>query len=169
MARIIRHQLGFFHADNATIVGDVVIGQDANFWFGSVVRADVARIEIGARVNIQDGVIIHADSGNSVTIEDDVSIGHGAVIHGQRIGQGTLVGMGARILGRTIIGRECIIGGGAVVPPGMVVPDGSVVLGVPGSVSRAVNDKDLQHMRWIPGHYVQLAWRWTRDEFPSLT
>ena len=169
MACILRHQLGFFHADNAVIVGDVVIGEDANFWFGSVVRGDVARIEIGRRVNVQDGVLIHADSGNPVVIEDDVSIGHGAVIHGQRIGQGTLVGMGARIMGRTIIGRECIIGGGAVVPPGMVVPDGTVVLGVPACVTRPVNDKDLEHMRFLPGHYVQLAWKWTRGEFASVT
>ena len=163
MPRILRHQLGFFHADNAVIVGDVVIKEDANFWFGSVVRGDMARIEIGRRVNVQDGVLIHADSGNPVVIEDDVSIGHGAVIHGQRIGQGTLVGMGARILGRSIIG------GGAVVPPGMVIPDRMVVLGVPACVTRPVSDKDIEHMRWIPGHYVQLAWNWTRGEFPSLT
>ncbi|HET6252334.1 MAG TPA: gamma carbonic anhydrase family protein [Tepidisphaeraceae bacterium] len=147
----------YFVANNATIMGDVTIGELASFWFNAVVRGDVAPITIGRRVNVQDGACIHCDAGIPNTIEDDVTIGHRAVVHGTFVGRGSLIGIGAILLGRSRVGKECLIGAGPVVPPGMEVPDGSVVMGVPGRITRPVSEKNLQYMRWLPGHYVELA------------
>lgn len=156
---------GFYHAPNALIAGDVQIGTDSSVWFGAVIRGDVAPIRIGARVNVQDGCTIHCDSGHEQVIEDEVSIGHQAVVHCVRVGEGTLIGMGARVLGKTKIGRECIIAAGAVVPEGMEVPDRSVVMGLPGRIRRGVSDEEIRYIRWISPHYVALARRWANGEF----
>lgn len=148
---------GVFLAHNATVVGEVEIGQDASVWFNAVIRGDVAKITIGQRVNVQDGAIIHCDSGLANVVEDDVTIGHAAVVHGVRVGAGSLIGMSATLLGRTDIGRQCLVAAGCVVPPGLVVPDRSVVMGVPGKIVRLVTDADLQYMAWLSAHYVALA------------
>jgi len=168
MPRFLLSPAGFYYADNAIIAGDVQLGADCSVWFGAVIRGDVAAIRIGSRVNIQDQSAIHCDSGQMQVIEDDVSIGHAAVVHGMRVGRGTLIGMGARVLGRSSIGSECIIAAGAVVPEGMVVPDHSVVMGVPGRIRRGVSEDELKYIRWIPPHYVRLAQRWSAGEFKSL-
>ncbi|MBA3272782.1 MAG: gamma carbonic anhydrase family protein [Chthoniobacterales bacterium] len=148
---------GFYTANNATIVGDVTIGAESSVWFNVVVRGDVAPISIGKRVNVQDGAIIHCDSHVPNVMEDDVSIAHGAIVHGMHVGRGTLIGMGAILLGRTKIGSECLIAAGAVVPPGWEVPDRMVVMGVPGKIVRGVKDEELKYMRWLSSHYVELA------------
>jgi carbonic anhydrase/acetyltransferase-like protein (isoleucine patch superfamily) len=168
LAKMLRASQGFYYAPNALIAGDVQIGADSSVWFNAVVRGDVAPIRIGARVNVQDGAIIHCDSGRQQVIEDEVSIGHQAVVHCVRVGEGTLIGMGAHVLGRSTIGRECIIAAGAVVPEGMEVPDRSVVMGVPGRIRRGVTDEELRYIRWISPHYVALAQRWANGEFRSL-
>jgi carbonic anhydrase/acetyltransferase-like protein (isoleucine patch superfamily) len=154
----------YFVANSAVIVGDVTIGEQASFWFHAAVRGDVAPVTIGRRVNVQDGCVIHCDTGVPNVIEDDVTIGHRAVVHGTHVGQGTLIGMGAVVLSRTKIGRECLIGAGTVVPPGLEVPDRMLVVGVPGRIVRPVGEKDLEYMRWLTGHYVELAERYTREE-----
>ena len=156
---------GYYVAYNATLTGDITIGADSSFWFNAVVRGDVAPVTIGARVNLQDGACIHCDTDFANVIEDDVVIGHGAIVHGVRVGAGSLVGMGATLLGRSDIGKECLIAAGAVVSPGMVVPDGSVVMGVPGKIVRPVKDSDLQYMRRLAKHYVQLAQRYVNGDF----
>jgi carbonic anhydrase/acetyltransferase-like protein (isoleucine patch superfamily) len=168
MARILLSPAGFYHADSAVIAGDVTLGKDANIWFGAVIRGDVAAIRIGARVNVQDNAVIHCDSGKLQVIEDDVSIAHAAVVHGVRVGCCTLIGMGAKVLGRATIGRGCIIAAGAVGPEGMEVPDGAVVMGVPGRIRRQTTPEEIAHIQWIPPHYVRLAQRWVRGEFTSL-
>lgn len=168
MARMILSPAGFYCADTAVIAGDVTLGAGANVWFGAVIRGDVASIRIGARVNVQDNAVIHCDSGRLQTIEEDVSIGHAAIVHGIRIGAGTLIGMGAKVLGRAVIGKGCIIAAGAVVPEGMEVPDGSVVMGVPGRVRRSPTPEEIAHIGWIPPHYVRLAQRWVNGEFRSV-
>jgi carbonic anhydrase/acetyltransferase-like protein (isoleucine patch superfamily) len=159
-----RTPAGYYLAHNATVTGDVTIGEDSSLWFNAVVRGDVAPVTIGRRVNVQDGSVIHCDSGVPNDIEDDVTIGHRAIVHGMFVGQGTLVGMGAILLGRTRIGRECLVAAGAVVPPGLVVPDRMLVMGVPGRVARPVNEDDLKYMRWLSGHYVKLAARYVLEE-----
>src|SRR5688572_4373406 len=161
----------YFVSHNSTIVGDVTIGELASFWFNAVVRGDVAPVTIGKRVNVQDGVVIHCDTGVPNVIEDDVTIGHGAIVHGAFVGQGTLIGMGSVLLSRTRIGRECLIAAGAVVPPDLVVPDRHLVVGVPGRVARPIGEKDLEYMRWLTGHYVELADRYAGggDVRPQLS
>jgi carbonic anhydrase/acetyltransferase-like protein (isoleucine patch superfamily) len=160
---------GFYVAHNATITGDVTIGPQSSFWFNTVVRGDVAPVTIGARVNAQDAVVIHCDNGIPNVIEDDVSIGHGAIVHGKFVGRGTLIGMAATLLSRTQVGRGCLVGAGAVLPPGMIVPDRSVVMGVPGKVVRQVTEKDLEYLRWLPGQYIGLSERYLRGEVIELS
>ena len=163
-----KSKYGFFLAPNSIVVGDVLLGEDSSVWFNAVIRGDVAAIRIGKRTNVQDGVVIHCDTGEPNTIGDDVTIGHSAIIHGTSVGDGTLMGMGAKLLGRTVVGRECLIGAGAVLSPGTVVPDRSVVMGIPGRVVRPVSEKDLEYMRWLPAHYVELAKKYAGDGFRSV-
>lgn len=148
---------GSYRAFNAVVVGDVLAGTDSSFWFNAVVRGDVARVSIGERVNVQDNAVIHCDTGVEHIIGDDVTIGHGAIVHGKRVGNGSLVGMGATVLSRAEIGQNCLVAAGAVVPPGLIVPDGQVVMGVPGKVVRPVKPEELEYMRWLVPHYVKLA------------
>jgi carbonic anhydrase/acetyltransferase-like protein (isoleucine patch superfamily) len=148
---------GYFLARSSIVVGEVGIGELASFWFGAVVRGDVAPVTVGRRVNVQDNAVVHCDSGVPNVIEDDVTIGHGAIVHGMFVGQGSLIGMGATLLGRTKIGRGCLVAAGAVVPPGLEVPDGMAVMGVPGKIVRPVKDEERQYMRWLTDHYVELA------------
>ncbi len=155
----------YFLAHNATLTGEIIIAEHASFWFNAVVRGDVAPITIGKRVNVQDGAIIHCDSGVPNVIEEDVTIGHAAVVHGAFVGAGSLIGMHATLLGRTKIGRECLIAAGAVVPPGLEVQDRMVVMGVPGRIVRAVSAEELEYMRWLVPHYVKLAERYVAGEF----
>ena len=155
---------GYFLAHNATLTGEITIGQHASFWFGSVVRCDVAPITIGRQVNVQDCAVIHCDTDVPNIIEDDVTIGHSAIVHGAFVGRGSLIGMGAKVLGQTRIGAECLIAAGAVVPPRLEVPDRSVVMGVPGKIVRNVSDEELKYMRWLAPHYVEIAEKYARGE-----
>jgi carbonic anhydrase/acetyltransferase-like protein (isoleucine patch superfamily) len=165
MALFKRFRDGSLRANNAVITGDVTIGELSSFWFNAVVRGDVAAITIGRRTNVQDGAVVHVDTGVPNVIGDDVVIGHGAIVHGQAVGDGSLIGMGATVLSRTVIGRECLIAAGAVVPPDLIVPDRMVVMGVPGKIVRAVKEKEFEYMRWLRGHYVELAERYVSGEF----
>jgi carbonic anhydrase/acetyltransferase-like protein (isoleucine patch superfamily) len=155
---------GYFLAHNATLTGDVTIGELASFWFNAVVRGDVAPITIGRRVNVQDAVVIHCDNDVPHVIEEDVTIGHGAIVHGEFVGRGSLIGMGATLLGRTRVGRDCIIAAGAVVSPGTAVPDGMVLMGVPGKVVRPVKEEERAYMRWLITHYVEIAGKYVAGE-----
>lgn len=159
---------GFYVAHNATVVGDVSVGEQTSFWFNAVVRGDVAPVRIGRRVNVQDGAIIHCDSGVANEIGDDVTIGHAAVVHGMSVGNGTLIGMSATVLGRSRIGGECLIAAGAVVPPGLEVPDRMLVMGVPGRIVRPVSEEELKYMRWLRGHYIQLAESYLKGDFSRV-
>ena len=159
---------GAYIANSAAVIGEVVLGAEASVWFSAVVRGDVAPITVGERVNIQDGAVVHCDTGIPNRIEDDVTIGHRAVVHGVRVGRGSLVGMGAVLLGRTEIGEECLIAAGAVVPPGTIVPDRSLVVGVPGKVVRPVNDKEHEYLRWLSRRYLELCQRYEAGEFDAV-
>jgi len=165
MAYFTKTLAGWYRANNCTVVGDVVLGEDASVWFGAVIRGDVAPVRIGRRVNVQDNAVVHCDTGVENVIEDDVVIGHGAIVHGQFVGRGTLVGMGATLLGRTKIGSECLIAAGAVVPPGLVVPDRMAVMGVPGKIVRPVKEEELLYMRRLTTHYVELAQKYVDGVF----
>lgn len=131
-----------FVASGARIVGDVRLEEGASVWYNAVLRGDSASIVVGARSNLQDNVSVHVDAGHGVVIGDDVSVGHNAVVHGCRIGDGSLIGMGSVVLSGARIGAGCLIAGGAVVLEGTLVPDGSLVAGVPAKVRRALTDDE---------------------------
>ncbi len=144
-------------ADNATVVGDVRLGVDANIWFGVTIRGDDSWIEIGPATNVQDNTVIHADVDAPHRIGTGVTIGHGALLHGVEIGDHCLIGMGAKLLGGSRIGEYCIIAAGALVLENKVIPPRSVVVGVPGKVVRSVTEAELAGLRWNAQHYVKRA------------
>ncbi len=153
-------QLGrdVFVAPNASVIGDVVIGDDSSVWFGTVIRGDAYPIRIGARTNVQDNVVIHITGGKAATtIGDDVTIGHLALVHGCTIGSRCLVGMGSIVLDGAVIEDECLIAAGALVPPGMHVPARSLIMGRPGKVVRLLSPGDLEHIRDAAAVYVTHA------------
>jgi len=126
-----------FVADTARVIGRVTLGRGSSVWYGAVLRGDVHTITVGARVNVQDGTIVHVTAGRHATvIEDDVTIGHRAVIHGCHLGARALIGMGAVILDGAVIGADSVIGAGSVVSPRTVIPEGVLALGAPAKVVR---------------------------------
>jgi len=133
-------------AENCTLRGEVTVGAHASLWFHSVLRGDTAPIRIGERSNIQDGCILHTDLDLPVEIGDDVTVGHGAIVHGARVEGEVLVAMRATVLSGAVIGRRCIIGAGALVPEKAVIPSGSLVLGIPGKVVRSLSDLEVQRI-----------------------
>lgn len=153
MERIGEH----FQASNAAICGDVSIGADSSFWFGASARGDVAWIRLGRKVNVQEQAVLHVDTGKPLEIGDEVTIGHGAIVHCAKIGDGALIGMGAVLLTEAVIGKNAIVAAGAVVSPGTVVPDGHVAMGVPAKVVRPVREQELLDARANMEHYVELA------------
>ncbi len=149
---------GVFVAPNATVLGDVEIGEGSSIWYGTVLRGDVFPIRIGARTNLQDNTVVHVTNGKaSTTVGDDVTVGHLALIHGCTIGSRCLVGMGSIVLDNAIVEDECFIAAGALVPPGMRVPSRSLVMGRPGKVVRSLREADLAQIREAAELYVGYA------------
>ncbi|MFT5733778.1 MAG: carbonic anhydrase/acetyltransferase-like protein (isoleucine patch superfamily) [Planctomycetota bacterium] len=146
---------GAFAATNATLTGNIELGGGANVWFGCVLRGDDALIQIGARTNVQDLTMIHADVDVPNIIGEEVTIGHRCVLHGATVGDRCLIGMGAVLLGGSVIGEGSIIGAGAVVKEGMVVPPRSLVVGIPGKVIREVSEAQLEGIRASADGYVR--------------
>lgn len=144
-------------ADNATVVGDVRLGRDANVWFGVTLRGDDSWIEVGPETNIQDNTCVHVDLDAPLRIGQGVTIGHGVILHGIEIGDYALLGMGCIVLGGARIGEYCLIGAGTLVKERAVIPPRSVVLGAPGRIVRQVTDAEIEAMRWRARHYVQRA------------
>ncbi len=152
-------------AENATIIGDVIIGDDCSIWYNTVLRGDVNSIRIGNRVNVQDGTVIHTLYQKSVTIiEDDVSIGHNVVIHGAKIESGALIGMGAIVLDHAVIGEGAIIAAGSVVLSGTQVEPGSIYAGVPAKFVKNVDPEQSKEMNQkIANNYIMYA-GWFKEE-----
>lgn len=126
-------------ADIAVLIGRVVLGAQANIWFGAVLRGDNEEIRVGAGSNVQENAVLHTDMGYPLTIGESCTIGHQAMLHGCTIGEGTLIGMGATILNGARIGAGCLIGACALITEGKVIPDGSLVMGSPGRVVRTLD------------------------------
>jgi carbonic anhydrase/acetyltransferase-like protein (isoleucine patch superfamily) len=152
-----------FIAANAIIVGDVVLGKNTSVWWSVVIRGDNDRITLGDNVNIQDGSVLHTDEGVPLRLENDVSVGHLAMLHGCTVKEGSLIGINAVVLNRAVIGRECLIGANSLIPEGKVIPDRSLVLGSPGRVVRQLGDDEVKMIRWISQHYVENAARYLRE------
>ena len=147
-----------FIAPNATVIGDVELGDESSIWFGCIVRGDVFPIRFGARTNLQDGSVVHVTGGKArTTVGDDVTIGHMALLHGCTIGSRTLIGMGSIILDGAVIGDECIIAAGSLIAPGAKIPARSLVMGRPGKVVRTLADEDLGWVREAGSLYVGYA------------
>jgi carbonic anhydrase/acetyltransferase-like protein (isoleucine patch superfamily) len=146
-----------FIAPTATVVGDVSLGADTGIWFGAVIRGDKDRIEIGTGSNIQDNAVVHTSRGFPALIGMEVSVGHGAILHGCTICDRVLVGMGAIIMNGARIGEDTIIAAGAVVTEGSQVPPGSVVMGVPGKVVKQATPGQKEGIRRNAESYIALA------------
>ena len=146
-----------FVAPNATVIGDVTLTANVSIWFSAVVRADKDRIVIGEGTNIQDNCVVHTSTGHPVIVGSNVSVGHGAILHGCTLGDQVLVGMGAIVLNGAKVGPGTLIGAGAVVTEGMDVPAGSVVVGVPGKVIKQTTGAQKEYILSNARAYVHLA------------
>jgi len=145
----------YFIADNATVIGSVIINNNVSIWFNAVIRGDYEPISIGENTNIQDGVVVHTDEGIPMFIGRGVTVGHVAMLHGCNIGDNSLIGINAVILNNAKIGNNCIIGANSLISEGKEIPDGSLVLGSPGRVIRKVTDDEIRDLKLSAEHYVQ--------------
>jgi carbonic anhydrase/acetyltransferase-like protein (isoleucine patch superfamily) len=142
-----------FVAPTAVVVGAVSMGPRSSIWYGAVARADHETIEIGADSNVQDGCTLHSDPGFPLVLGRGVTVGHNVVLHGARVDDDVLVGMGSVVMNGAHIGSGSIVAAGAVVTPGTQIPPGSVVAGVPASVMRQATEEDLEHIRGNAASY----------------
>ena len=144
-----------FVAKNATVIGDVTVEEDANSWFGAAIRGDMDSIYIGKGSNVQDNAVVHVDKGFPVKIGENVTIGHGAIVHGCTVGNNVLVGMGAIILNGAKIGDNCIIGAGAMVTQNKEIPANSLLMGCPAKVVREVDEQGAESTRQNALRYIE--------------
>jgi carbonic anhydrase/acetyltransferase-like protein (isoleucine patch superfamily) len=144
-----------FVAENAAVIGDVEVGNDCSIWYGTTIRGDVNFIRIGSRTNVQDNCTIHVNHERwSTVIAEEVTIGHGAIVHGCTIHRGALIGMGSRVLDGAVIGERALVGAGALVAEGMNVPPRTLVIGVPARVKRPLTEEELTKLEQSWKHYV---------------
>jgi carbonic anhydrase/acetyltransferase-like protein (isoleucine patch superfamily) len=146
-------------ADSAQVIGDVTLEAEASLWFGVVARGDTDHLHIGAGSNIQDGCVLHADSGQPLVVGRHVTVGHKVMLHGCTIGDESLIGIGAVVLNGAKIGRNCLVGAGSLVTEGKVFPDGSMILGSPAKVVRQLTPEQIEGIRRSAHHYIANARR----------
>ncbi len=144
----------FWIAPNAVVLGKVKLEDDASVWFGAILRGDNELITVGARSNVQDGCVLHTDPGFPLTIGEDCTVGHMAMLHGCTIGRGSLVGIGSIIMNGATVGEECVIGAGALIPEGKEIPARSMVLGSPGKIVRQISDEEAIRFGGAAHRYV---------------
>jgi carbonic anhydrase/acetyltransferase-like protein (isoleucine patch superfamily) len=143
-----------FIAPGAVVIGNVTIGEESSVWFQTTVRGDIAPITVGARCSVQDGTVIHVNEDAPVLIGDDVTIGHGALIHGTTIGNRVLVGMGAIVLSYSTIGANAVIAAGALIAERVDVPEGGVMVGLPAKQREQLESEQQDRVAAIPARYV---------------
>ncbi len=156
---------GHFVAHNATIIGNVRLGDRSSVWFNSVLRGDNDWLELGARSNIQDGCVLHTDPGLPLVIGNGVTIGHVAMLHGCRIGNNTLVGIGATVLNGASIGNNCVVGAHTLVTENKTFPDGTLILGSPARAVRELSDEEIARIGESAATYVANAKRYNDELF----
>ncbi len=144
----------YFIAENATVIGSVIIYNDVSIWFNSAIRGDNDPITIGEGTNIQDGAVLHTDEGIPLNIGKGVTVGHQAMLHGCTVGDNSLIGINAVVLNNAEIGKNCIIGANSLITQGKVIPDNSMVLGSPGKIVREVNEEEIEELKHSAEHYV---------------
>ena len=150
-------------ADNATLIGRVVLGPGASVWYGCVLRGDNEPIVIGARSNVQENSVMHTDPGRPLTIGEDVTIGHMAMLHGCSVGDGSLIGIQAVLLNGVVVGRGSLVGAGALVTEDKVFADGSLIVGSPAICKRALTAEQVAGLRRIADGYVARAERYRQQ------
>ena len=150
-------------ADNAVVVGSVILGHGASVWFNAVVRGDNDVITIGDGTNVQDAAVLHVDEGVPLTLGTNVSVGHHATLHGCTVEDGALIGIGAVVLNHAVIGRGSLVGAGALVPERKVIPERSLVVGSPARVVRTLTEEDAAGIERIAHHYVEKARRYRTE------
>jgi carbonic anhydrase/acetyltransferase-like protein (isoleucine patch superfamily) len=153
---------GAYVADNAQVIGSVVMGENASIWFGVVARGDSDTLTIGRNSNIQDLSMLHADAGVPLTIGENVTVGHHVVLHGCTVGDNSLIGIGAVVLNNARIGRNSIVGAGSVVTEGKEFPDNSLIIGAPAKVVRTLDEAAAARLRQNADHYVKNAQRFAK-------
>ena len=144
----------YWVAESATVLGNVILEENASVWFNAVLRGDNDPITIGENSNIQDSSVLHTDLGCPLNIGKDVTVGHMAMLHGCTIGDETLIGIGSTILNRAVIGKNCIIGAHALIPEGKVIPDNSLVMGAPGKVVKELTEAQIMLIKGAAQVYV---------------
>lgn len=142
-------------APSADLIGDVQLAEDTSVWFGAVIRADNTPIPIGARSNIQEGAMLHSDPGAPLTVGEDCTIGHHAILHGCTLGNRVLIGMGATVLNRAFIPDDCIVGANALVTEGKTFPPGSLIVGSPARAVKELDERAIAGLKVSAAHYVQ--------------
>ena len=153
----------YFIADSASVIGSVVMHQNASIWFGTVLRGDNDVITIGENSNVQDLSVLHVDPGFPLTIGKNVTVGHKVMLHGCEIGDNSLVGINSVILNGARIGKNCLIGANSLISENRVIPDGSMVLGSPGKVVRQLSEDQMKGLEMSALHYVENFKRYKRD------
>ena len=148
---------GAWVAPSADVIGDVVLGEDVGVWFGAVIRGDNTVITIGARSNIQEGAMLHSDPHAPLTVGEDCTIGHHAILHGCTIGNRVLIGMGATVLNNAVIPDDCIVGANALVTEGKTFPTGSLIVGSPARAVRELDERAIAGLKVSAAHYVENA------------
>lgn len=157
-----------FIADTASVIGTVILENNVSVWFGAVLRGDNEPIHIGANSNIQDGAVLHTDTGIPLTLAANVSVGHQAMLHGCTIGEGSLIGIKATILNNSVIGRNCLIGANTLITEGKVIPDNSLVIGSPGKVVRTLTEVEIAALHANAVHYVEQLARYASGLQPLV-
>jgi len=141
--------------DSAQVIGDVIIGEESSVWFNAVIRGDVNHIRIGKRTNIQDGSVLHVTrKKHPLVIGDEVTVGHGVILHACTIGSRCLIGMGAIVMDASEVGDDCIVGAGSLVTPNTQIPPRSLALGSPARVMRSLTEEELRTVRESAANYV---------------
>jgi carbonic anhydrase/acetyltransferase-like protein (isoleucine patch superfamily) len=145
----------YWVADNATLIGSVILENNASVWFNAVIRADDDVITVGENSNVQDGAVLHNEVGIPVNIGRNVTVGHQVMLHGCDIGDNSLIGINAVVLNGAKIGKNCLIGANALIPEGKEIPDGSLVMGSPGKVVRVMSPEQVASLEMSARHYVE--------------
>ena len=157
----------YFVADSATVIGSVILGDKASVWYNAVIRGDNDVITIGDETNVQDGSVLHTDEGIRLTLENRVTIGHLAMLHGCTVRENSLIGIKSVILNNTVVGKNCIIGANTLLAEGKTIPDGSLVLGSPGRIVRQLTEQEIAGLGAFSAHYAAKVAVYNRDLKPQ--
>jgi carbonic anhydrase/acetyltransferase-like protein (isoleucine patch superfamily) len=159
----------YWIAENAIVIGSVVLENNASIWYNCVLRGDNDVITLGENSQLQDGCVVHVDPGHPLTLGKGVSVGHMAMLHGCTVGDGSLVGIKAVVLNDAVIGKNCVIGANSLIAEGKKIPDGSLVMGSPGKVVRQLTEAEIKRFSGIADNYVRKWKKYVTDLKPDLS